>query len=319
MAVFNTFQNRHIYVAKAYDANVSETSAAGTIGGVKVISDGIDKELHFLYKGAESLMKSDAIQLKNLNYAKAINASDMAVGMKKVELVLDPNVNGGNPVSGQDYILRIAFRQFYGASDEHSYIKDAAVHANASMSASDFYNEMLDALNKAFSREVGANAKSNPYLAFSVDNASAATKIIIEEKPQEWTLGTQAQERVYFDVVPTTIYTNGDDLIWGKVTEIAPTTMLGNGKKIADLEWFCMGERGDQYRNIGWPNVIPTEYLVDPSKDYHVLELHFGFTDNGVNSYRSEKDITIVSDDDAVLNSLIGAINSATGLSIATL
>jgi hypothetical protein len=49
------------------------------------------------------------------------------------------------------------------------------------------------------------------------------------------------------------------------------------------------------------------------------LEIHHAFTDTGVNSYRSEKDITIVSDNKAVINSLIGAINSAAGLNIATL
>lgn len=84
-----------------------------------------------------------------------------------------------------------------------------------------------------------------------------------------------------------------------------------------------MGERGDQYRNMGWPNVIETKYLVDPTKQYDVLELHFAFTDSGVNSYRSEKDITIVAPYDptggnaaakhAKMNLVIGAINSAYG------
>jgi hypothetical protein len=80
-----------------------------------------------------------------------------------------------------------------------------------------------------------------------------------------------------------------------------------------------MGERGDQYRNMGWPNVIPTQYLVDASKEYNVLELHHAFTDQGVNSYRSEKDITIVAEDATVLNALINAINTAAGTNIATI
>jgi hypothetical protein len=84
-----------------------------------------------------------------------------------------------------------------------------------------------------------------------------------------------------------------------------------------------MGERGDQYRMNGWPNVIPTQYMVDPTKQYHVLEIHYAFTDTGVNSYRTEKEITVVAEASAdgktALNSLIGAINTATGLQIATL
>jgi hypothetical protein len=80
-----------------------------------------------------------------------------------------------------------------------------------------------------------------------------------------------------------------------------------------------MGERGDQYRNVGWPHVIKTTYLVDPTKQYNVLELHYAFTDTGVNSYRTEKEITIVAEDASVLNEIIGAINTASGLNIPTL
>ena len=66
---------------------------------------------------------------------------------------------------------------------------------------------------------------------------------------------------------------------------------------------------------MGWPNVVNTTYLVDPTLQYRVLELHFGFRDEGVNSYRSEKEITIVfpSTSLTAINGLIGAINTAVG------
>lgn len=338
MSVTSLNQNRHLYVAKAYAANVDETSAVGTIGKVKKTAD---NELYFVYKGADTVLKSDRIQLRNLDYVKAVDAKDMITPLKSVEVTLDTAVNGGAPISGQDYVLRIAFRQFYGMSDEDQYFKDVAVHATAAMESNPdlFMQAMLDALNKAFSREIGANMTSNPYLTFTVESAQAAddtttpptaaspAKLVITEKPQEWTLGTQSQERVYFEVYPTTVYSGGDDVIWGVVTDVTPakadavvgTNAIGNGTKIADLEYFLMGERGDQYRMQGWPNYIPTTYLADATKQYHALEIHHAFTDTGVNSYRSEKDITIVSDSKAVINSLIGAINTATGLNIATL
>lgn len=349
MAVFSTLQNRHLYVVSAYKAAVANTDDAGTIGSVKV-SEGAPagKELHFLYKGADNVLKSDRIQLKNLDYVKAIDASEMVTPLKVKEVTLDSTINSGAPISGQDYLLRIAFRQFYGMSDEDQYFKDAAVHATASMSASDFYKAMVKALNLAFSREVGATPDANPYLEFSVDNTTTATKLIIKEKEQGWTLGLGAKEPVYFEVIPTTVYDGHDDLVWGVVTDATPakytkkggegtdkddlvpnpaivvgTNAIGNGTKIADLEWFCMGERGDQYRMMGYPNYIPTKYLVDPTQQYHVLEIHHAFTDTGVNSYRSEKDITIVapatSAGKAALNSLIGAINEAAGTEYATL
>lgn len=325
MSVTSLRQNRQFYVANKL---VTSATALANRGEIKVKSIGdIEKEVYFEVLGPDTVLKSDYIQVKNITAAKAIKAVDMETPMKKVLVTLDSSVNGGAPVVGQDYILRINLRQFYGMSDQDQYFKDAAVRAVKGMTAKQFYEAMEKALNLCFSREVGANAKSNPYLTFS----SSAAGLVIEEKPQSWHLGTEAQERVYFDVVPTTIYCDGADLIWGSVAEQTPATKIGNGKKIADLEYFLLGERGDQYRKIGWPNDVETVGMVDPDKTYDVFEIHYAFTDTGVNSYRSEKDITIAvptavktstdggGADYTVINGIIGAFNTATGLNVATL
>ena len=333
MANFSVNQVHQLYVANAYSATVNAESAAGTIGGVKTVDDIRGKEVYFNYKGVESVLTSDFIQIANIGYAKAIPAADMVTVMKKIEVTLDPTINNGAPVSGQDYVLSINFKNFFSSGDASQYFKDAAVHATASMTASDFYKAMVNSLNAAFSREPGATKTSNPYLKFSwkpnATTATTADAIVIEEVPQEWALGTKKARRIMFDVVPTTIYTGGDDVVWGTVTDATPaksaavvgTNAVGNGQQIADLEWFCMGERGDQYRNVGWPHVIPTKYLVDPTQQYHVLELHYAFTDTGVNSYRTEKEITIVAPattaGKAALNDFIDALETATGLTIA--
>lgn len=330
MAVFSTNQNRHLFVvngvltiaANATSAAVTTALNGASVGNiaVRVTSNGVEKELHFLYKGVNGVLKSDKIQVKNISYAKAIAAADMAVPLKKIEVEL-----AANPVAGQDYVLRINFKNFFGMSDEHQYFKDAAVRATTGMTKAQFMTAMVNALNLSFSREVGATATSNPYLSFTV----SSDKLVIEEKEQEWTLGTQKLERVNFEVQPTTIFDGVSDVIWAKqnattgyyYTDVtsANTNKIGNGKMIADLEWFCMGERGDQFRYMGYPNYIPTQYLVNPATEYNVLEIHHAFTDTGVNSYKSEKDITIVATAPATINSIISAINTATGLSIATL
>ena len=323
MANYSVNQVHQLYVAKSYNATVNAESAAGTIGNVKTVDDIRGKEMFFNYKGVESVLTSDFIQIHNIGYAKAIKAADMVTVMKKVKIALKSNVAGGEVVSGQDYVLSINFKNFFSSGDASQYFKDAAVHGTSGMTAAQFYTKMVESLNAAFSREPGANKTSNPYVKFTSD----ANGLYIEEKPQEWELGTKKARRIMFDVFCSTIYTGGEDLVWGEVTDVTPaksaatvgTNAVGNGQQIADLEWFCMGERGDQYRNVGWPHVIPTKYLVDPTKQYNVLELHYAFTDTGVNSYRTEKEITIVAEDASVLNSLIGAINAATGLEIATL
>lgn len=324
MSVTSLRQNRQFYVANKL---ITGATALANKGEIKVKSIGdIEKEVYFEVLGPDTVLKSDYIQVKNIAAAKAIKAVDMETPMKKVLVTLDSSVNGGAPIVGQDYILRINLRQFYGMSDQDQYFKDAAVRAVKGMTATQFYAAMEKALNFCFSREVGANAKSNPYLTFS----SSAAGLVIEEKPQSWHLGTEAQERVYFDVVPTTVYDGATDLIWGSVAEQTPATKIGNGKKIADLEYFLLGERGDQYRKIGWPNDVETVGMVDPDKTYDVFEIHYAFTDTGVNSYRSEKDITIAvpttvkadsggGADYTVINAIIGAFNTATGLNVATL
>ena len=338
MAVFSVNQNRHLYIAKDY-VDGSTKSALTAPGDIEVKRvGGAAGEAYFAYMNPDGeVIKSDYIQAKNLVYAKAVNASAMVTPLKEIELTLDSNINSGAPVAGQDYVLRISFKQFYGMSDEDQYFKDAAVHVTTGMTANQFMTAMKNALDLAFSREVGATKTSNPYLSFSVvaasGSGSSATpdKLVIMEKPQDWSLGIGAQERVYFDIVPTTIYNGGDDVIWGKVNDVTAsnttvgTDALGNGERIAELEWFCMGERGDQYRYQGWPNYIPTKYVADASTQYHVLELHFVFTDTGVNSYNSEKDITIAvpigtsNAGKTTLNGIIGKLNTALGTSIGTL
>lgn len=319
-------QVRHLYVANAY---VASNAALKKVGDITIgkVGDDLQKDVYFKVQGPDTVLKSDYIPVKNISSVKVTKAADMAVKLKKVQVALDTDVNSGNLIVGQDYILRINLRQFYGMSDQDQYFKDAAVHVTKGMTATTFYAAMAKALNLSFSREVGATKDSNPYLTFS----SSASGVVIEEKEQSWHLGTEAQERVYFDVVPTTVYDGVDDLIWGKVTDQTDknTNVVGNGKKIADLEYFLLGERGDQYRKIGFPNDIETRGMVDPSKTYDVIDIHYAFTDTGVNSYRTEKDLTIVvptavkstgtDPDYTVINAIITAFNTATGLSITSL
>lgn len=315
-------QNRHFYVAKKME-ELTDKSEAGAIE-VGCIDNGVKKEVYFKYKGADTSMRSPLIQVENIAYVKAVKADDLADKLKQVKVTLDPEVNGGLPISGQDYILRIALRQFYGMSDEDQYFKYGAVHAYKDMTAEAFYKKMAESLEANFSREIGT------YFEFE----ASADGLLIKEVEQPWHLGTYAQEKVYFEVYPTTVWDGGDEVTWGitqatgakknskgeDVDEVlAEAGTIKDGHKIADIEYFCMGERGDQYRNVGWPHVVPTTYLVDPSKEYNVLELHYAFTDSGTTSYKSEKEITIVSEDASVINSIIGELNSKAGLSVETL
>ena len=351
MATFSTNQVRQLYVAT--DVKTSgHVLASDAAGSITVKNDTAKNHLYFEYKGADNLMRSDLIDIKNILYAKATNANNMAHKLKSVTVTLDTNVNGGAPVVGQDYILRIAFKQYVGMSDEDQYFKYGMVHAYAGMNADKFYKVLALSLAKNFSREVvplikievhskatkskrgfdsngymvvtpttkdnGKSDTTNPYYDGTSAVVADIDSIRITEVEQPWRLGVMAQTPVYFTVQPVAVMVNGDERIWATVTEGTNGT-IGNGKKIADLEYFCMGERGDIYRNIGWPHNIPTTYLVDPTKTYYVFDVHYAYVGDNEAVQKSEKTITVVCSDKTKFNSLITAFNSASGLSVVTI
>lgn len=349
MATFSTNQVRQLYVAKTLKTpHVLASDAAGSIA---VKSDTAKNHLYFEYKGADNLMRSDLIDIKNILYAKATDADNMAHELKSVTVTLDTNVNGGAPVAGQNYILRIAFRQYVGMSDEDQYFKYGMVHAYADMKADEFYKVLALSIAKNFSREVvplikvevhstettdkggfdsdgymvvtpttkdnGKRDTTNPYYATDT-LVTDIDSIRITEVEQPWRLGVMAQTPVYFTVQPVAVMVNSDERIWATVTESTNGT-IGNGKKIADLEYFCMGERGDIYRGVGFPHNIVTTYLVDPTKTYYTFDIHYAYVGNNESVQKSEKDITIVCSDKTEFNNIVTAFNTATGLTIATI
>ena len=349
MSVFSTNQARHLYVATAFKStNVIASDAAGSIA---VKADTAKNHLYFEYKGADNLMRSDLIDIKNILYAKATDADDMAHELKAVTVTLDSEVNAGAPVAGQDYILRIVFKQYVGMSDEDQYFKYGMVHAYTGMDADEFYKVLALSIAKNFSREVVPLIKievhskatkskggfdSNGYMVVTPttkDNGKSDTtnpyyatdaivtdidSIRITEVEQPWRLGVMAQTPVYFTVQSVPVTVDGDERHWATLTE-GTSGSIGNGKLIADLEYFCMGERGDIYRGVGFPNSIPTKYMVDASKKYYVLDIHYAYVGSNEAVQKSEKDITIVCADKAELNKIITAVNGATGLTIASL
>lgn len=349
MATFSTNQVRQLYVAK--ELKTLHVLASDAAGSIAVKNDTAKNHLYFEYKGADNLMRSDLIDIKNILYAKATDADAMAHELKSVTVTLDTNVNGGAPVAGQDYILRIAFRQYVGMSDEDQYFKYGMVHAYAGMDADEFYKVLALSIAKNFSREVVPLIKievhskatkskegfdSNGYMVVTPttkDNGKSDTtnpyyatdtlvtdidSIRITEVEQPWRLGVMAQTPVYFTVQSVPVTVNGDERHWATLTE-GTSGSIGNGKTIADLEYFCMGERGDVYRGIGWPHNIPTTYLVDPTKTYYVFDVHYAYVGDNEAVQKSEKTITVVCSDKTEFNSLITTFNSASGLSVATI
>ena len=331
MATFSTNQVRQLYVAEALKStNVAATDAAGSIA---VKSDTAKTHLYFEYMGAGGMTRSDLIDIKNILYAKATDADDLAHDLAKYKLTLDASINSGAPVEGQDYILRIAFRNYIGLSEEDQYFKYGMVHAYAGMTASDFYKTLVLSLVKNFSREeegllkfyLETGGTSAGTVAGTPTEVTKDTKestltgtytgIVIEEAPQEWILGVFPQTSVNFTLQPSTVSDNKDERIWGTVNKITSTNKVTDGHQIADLEYFCMGERGDQYRMVNFPHVIRTKYLVNPDKEYDCIDIHYAYVGNNENVQKSEKTITLVMPKDAsITETILNKIKEVSGM-----
>lgn len=290
MAVFSTNQNRQFYVAIN-----SVSTEPSKLGDLKLDSTN-DGKVFFKHMGKGGITRSDLIDKASVVYAKITRKAALQRKLQTATISLNPKVNGGKPISGQDYLVRIYIHNYLAPGDDNVTIKYGVVHAYKGMEAADFYTALANSLTANFSREV------QPLLKFEVaKSAEVATGVKVTEVEQPWHLGTMSQEAVNFDIMPTFVELDGEEVQWAvtdeKTNYVAKTdsdVVIGNGKKIADLEYFCMGERGDQHRMIGWPNVVPTKYMVDPTKEYDVLDIHYSFSDTGVNVQKSEKDIIIV-------------------------
>lgn len=327
--VFSTNQVRQLYVALA---NGQLTNA----GDIKVNKTADGKQLYFTYVGAMGdTMRSDLIDIDKITSITINKASDMAKKRVCHLVTLDSTINGGNPVTGQDYILRLLFRQYVGMSEANTMNKYGEVHINTDMSASDFYKKMAISIVQNCSKDINNLVEvelqtSNSTVPVSVttreaDLSGTYTGILIYEGKLVWRLGRVSQGTIPFECQFVDIVYNGDEVEWGKTSLVhAKDKVLPQGELIADLEYFCMGERGDIYRNMGWPNAIETKYLVDPTKLYNIITIHYHYEGTGLSSDKSEKDIQIAAvassaTDYTLANAILGEIKTITGSTVAAL
>lgn len=331
--VISINQVRQLYVAKALKA---ATVAPTTAGDIAPKADTAKTTLYFQYMSPAGLVSSDKIDIKNIMSAKATSSDALAHKLIRYSVTLDGDVSA-TPVAGQNYILRLAFRQYIGLSEEDQYFKYGEVIARSGMTASDFYKKMAISLAKNLENKTESTPLVNIYLTSATASTdvpvTSATKesdltatdysqIIIEETEQPWVLGMMPQAFIPFTPQFLTILVDGEERLWGVATEVTPTKTVPDGHLMADLEYFCMGARGDIYRGMGYPNIIKTTYLVDPDAIYDTLDIHYFYTGSNESVQKSEKTITLIAVNDGshtAMNALIDAINTVSGLTIATL
>lgn len=311
MATFSVNQVRHLYVV----------NAAADLTAGKDLAD----NLYLTLKDADGKdVRSDLIT--NVEYTRATAAEDL---QRKTKVVKIAFASGVSPVAGEDYVLTIKYSKFISQSDEDTYTETGAARATSTTAG-----DLLLVLAKS----LAANTKEQEMVevkvlegatekAVSAATAANVTAILVKEIEQPWLLGIRSSEPVCFNVyaTPAKLTAAGTEGEWAAITDATSTNgaTIGNGKKIADLEYFCMGERASEYRLKGWPYVWHTKYMVDPAKQYDVIDIHYAYIGSNHAIQKSEKDLTLVipvgavgSEDHSITAAVIAKINALNVITI---
>ena len=332
MNIFTVNQATQVYVLKSNsdvidlsaNADITKRNNLGSIG-----FGSNNGKVYFKHLGAGGVTRSDIIDKNNflgVTYTPA-NKMNRTLNAAKITLNSEALDENSKPIVGQDYILRLKFQNPVGMSPDNQYWKYGAVHVVKDDTASDFYVKMAKSIVQNMSRE--ATQLIKVYVTSTAESVVTETEvtptatlsgtydgIVVREAEQDWILGVKQQKPLIFTAEATTIVSGASEVVWGDVvyvngqkttggadpsTSVVSTGLpdvltLINSKLAADFEYFFMGERGDQYRMNGWPNYVPTTYLVDPTYQYgyDIITIHYAYTGANHAVQKSEKDIAIV-------------------------
>ena len=310
MATFSTNQVKHLYVAKALNNTLGTN---GVVGDVKFSAAG-DKDIVFSYVGADGIVRSDIINLDNIICAKAIKADTMSQYLDSSYVAVT------TAAANQSYVLKVIIDSFSSLAEEDKGFIFAEYTAKSSDAAKDIIaglavnlakNATKAAYNPLINVYVTTAATGNSLTSSNTWKVNAGDAqstvvahgnligLIVEAADQPWSLGKEAFNLLKFNVTTSPITVAGVDTQWATVTKGAdhPSAAIVNSKKIADLEWFCMGERSDIYRGMGYPNNFEFAPQVDPAAQYgyHVLESAYYYAGGAEDVQKSPKEIVIVS------------------------
>ena len=257
---FSTNQVRQFYVlstapAKAEDVNGKIVITHLGTGLKQLVIDGTP---------------TDLIDPAKITHIETTLASELAVYNKHITgvKVTDPKV-------GKSYTFKVLLYNLYGAGDETS----IPIVASAEFKdKGTFYAALAKDLNRS--------VKNYKALNFIGEESGLTIETTVAEYNEGFDAATSPIQEIKADLLL-------DETVWTVDKWTKDTQAIASGAKLAELEWFCMGERADQYRMMGYPNIIRTKYKIDPTKEYDVVDICYFYSDNKEGVQRSEKVITI--------------------------
>lgn len=253
-------------------------TSENTIQDVKTTKNG---SVYFTYNGPKGMLRSDLIKPDQIMSATVTTAAAQRMPLHDVTVTFDDS----KLVVGEDYQVKIVISQFQDMAEDSLYYKYGIAHCGKDDDAETIIEKLVESLQKNFAREI------TKFFEFEANGKS----LIIRELAQDWNLGLMPKQGVNFSVYVDEVIVDGVEEKWGTVEKEASTTRyITNGYTLADMEYFYMGERGDQYRMFAAPqDRIPTKYLINPEAEYDVVNIHYYFVDSLGGVQKSEKDIIL--------------------------
>jgi len=220
------------------------------------------KETHAFLEVANAAgetVRTDLIQLGHILSVKYVQAADDTKALKGVGIVLNSNVNGGDPVVGQDYIIRVMVRGTIG--EECTYTKQASYVAktgdtagtvlaglagNLLLNVTEDYPiyELYDSTVAAANKLTATVSNGAIVLKKNGTTVTEVTKLVIAEPKPAWKLGTFPETTLNFVVTNAPIVISSTEVSDWATYDSVPAGTLPNTHKVADMEYFAEGEKG---------------------------------------------------------------------------
>lgn len=274
------------------------------------------------------IVRSDLVQIGHVLDVKYKTAANDTRALSGFKVELSSDVNGGDPVVGQEYIVRVLVRGTIG--EECTYSKQASHVAKSSDTAGTVLAALAGNLLLNLTEDYpiyelydGSVAAANK-LSATVSNGAIVlkkngvavtelTSLVIAEPKPFWKLGTFPEQTMNLVVTTAPIVVDStDEPRWATVTKVSAGT-LPNTHIIADMEYFAAGEKGaDDVHGFSIITDGNVDLLVDKNDatGYNVLTVQYYHTGARDAVQKSERTLVIVCKSTVDLSSLATAFEA---------
>ena len=298
-------QVRHMYVGQAPEGTVTSMATLVSTGVANdflllgkdgdAVSAGGDFKL-FQKDALGNIISSDTIKADNVLDVRSV-AYTAAVNKEVAISALTVDANSL-------YTVNIEIQGHGSLSPEDTYLKQGYYKASSGDDQEAIVDGLILSLNRNFAREAGSTLTTNNSFEFNKTGSGAAAALVITGKADDHSFDGDKKIQVYNDFTvdiscttyPTVTIAQGG------------SKGVGTGHQVVEMEHYLLGERGDTYRQNGYPhNIVGPALVSSASGSYDIIEV--SYYDEGRNeAKKSKKTLTIAIPTAAVPNANVNGV-----------